>query len=173
MAVQSVLMAAPSNTLVYKRTHKGDPDESGIFGIRDCMGRVRRQSFDAVIGVGGKSPRSRDKRIACRINWIGIGARKTEAPIYRLVRNKFVRVKGPLVAFDYFVLLEESGPYLEERAPNLFRHMFGDQHVRHLMSRNLPDGMREEVRSILRWAKNRRPTRSRAVEKKLLAKREC
>jgi hypothetical protein len=161
------------DTLIYKRTHRGDPDEAGIFGIHDCMGKVRDQAFDAVIGVGGKRPDRGHEGIARKINWVGIGTRKTEAPIYRLVRNKFVRVKGPLVAFDYFVLLEESGPYLEERAPNLFRHMFGDQHVRHLMSRNLPDGMREEVRSILRWAKNRRPTRSRAVEKKLLAKREC
>jgi hypothetical protein len=44
------------NTLVYKRTHTGDPDESGIFGIHDCMGQVRGWNFGAVIGVGGKSP---------------------------------------------------------------------------------------------------------------------
>jgi hypothetical protein len=36
-------------TLIYKRTHTGDPDASGCFGIFDCMGRVRALDFDAVI----------------------------------------------------------------------------------------------------------------------------
>jgi hypothetical protein len=41
-------------TLIYKRTHTGDPDpESGVFGNRDCMGTVRGRRFDAVIGIGG------------------------------------------------------------------------------------------------------------------------
>ncbi|WP_112487513.1 hypothetical protein [Thiomonas sp. X19] len=39
--------------LTYKRTHVGDPDEFGRFGINDCMGRVRGYRYDAVIGVGG------------------------------------------------------------------------------------------------------------------------
>ena len=38
-------------TLIYKRTHKGDPDKQGRFGIHDCMGRVRSRDFDAVIGM--------------------------------------------------------------------------------------------------------------------------
>jgi hypothetical protein len=29
-------------TLVYTRTHKGDPDKTGCFGIWDCMGKLRR-----------------------------------------------------------------------------------------------------------------------------------
>jgi hypothetical protein len=36
--------------LTYKRTHVGDPDQDGRFGIYDCMGRVRNYPFDAVIG---------------------------------------------------------------------------------------------------------------------------
>jgi hypothetical protein len=40
-------------TLIYKRTHHGDPDPAGRFGIHDCMGRVRTWSLEAVIGVGG------------------------------------------------------------------------------------------------------------------------
>ena len=40
-------------TLIYKRTHLGDPDLFGTFGINDCMGEVRARQFDAVIGVGG------------------------------------------------------------------------------------------------------------------------
>lgn len=39
--------------LAYKRTHTGDPDANGVFGVNDCMGRVRSLEFDAVIGVGG------------------------------------------------------------------------------------------------------------------------
>ena len=37
-------------TLIYKRTHPGDPDAKGRFGIYDCMGRVRAWDFEAVIG---------------------------------------------------------------------------------------------------------------------------
>ena len=33
-------------TLIYKRTHPGDPDVDGLFGIHDCMGQVRAWSFD-------------------------------------------------------------------------------------------------------------------------------
>ena len=41
-------------TLVYKMTHKGDPDsELGFWGVEDCMGQVRGYGFDAVIGIGG------------------------------------------------------------------------------------------------------------------------
>jgi hypothetical protein len=40
-------------TLIYKRTHSGDSDKMGCFGIWDCMGRLRNMAFDAVIGVGG------------------------------------------------------------------------------------------------------------------------
>jgi hypothetical protein len=42
----------PVHTLVYKRTHPGDPDVGGRFGINDCMGQVRSWDFDAVVGVG-------------------------------------------------------------------------------------------------------------------------
>lgn len=41
-------------TLIYKRTHSGDPDsESGVFGNHDCMGSVKGWQYDAVIGIGG------------------------------------------------------------------------------------------------------------------------
>jgi len=154
-------MAEPLNTLVYKRTHKGDPDESGIFGIHDCMGRVRDWPFDAVIGVGGKSPLSGDEDIARKINWIGISPSKSEAssPVWfgakRPDWNKTFR--GPLVTFDRFLFLGEKGPDFKKVAPNLFRHMFEDQHVRLVMSRSLPREMQQEVQEILRWAENYQP----------------
>ncbi len=68
--------------LVYKRTHNGDPDEQGRFGIEDCdcMGEVRSHEFDAVIGVGGIGAEAHASRIAGQVNWIGVGANKASAP---------------------------------------------------------------------------------------------
>lgn len=63
-------------TLIYKRTHTGDPDASGCFGICDCMGRVRAMDFDAVIGIGGIGSEAKGAGIAGKITWIGIGAHK-------------------------------------------------------------------------------------------------
>ena len=37
--------------LIYKRTHTGDSDAKGCFGIHDCMGSFRARDFDAVIGT--------------------------------------------------------------------------------------------------------------------------
>jgi len=42
------------NTLIYKRTHRGDPNESGVFGVWNCMGQIRGWEFDAVIGMEAK-----------------------------------------------------------------------------------------------------------------------
>jgi hypothetical protein len=149
------------NTLVYKRTHTGDPDESGIFGIHDCMGQVRGWSFDAVVGVGGKSPWHGYEDIALKITWIGINPRKTASPFFR----------GPLVEFKTFKLWDETGPDLETLAPNLFRYMFEDQHVRLVMSQSLPGKMQEEVITILRLAESHQSTYS--VGKTTSTKRRC
>src|SRR6266487_386945 len=62
--------------LVYKRTHNGDPDSNGCFGIDDCMGMVRYRPFDAVIGIGGIGSDAQANGIAGKVNWIGIGPRK-------------------------------------------------------------------------------------------------
>ena len=101
------------NTLVYKRTHTGDPNTSGEFGCNDCMGRVRGYSFDAVVGVGGKSPDRGSEDIARKINWIGIGPSRNP--------DDHRGVKGPVVTFERFFLWEEMGPDLIDHAPNLFR----------------------------------------------------
>lgn len=63
-------------TLVYKRTHNGDPDREGDFGAYDCMGQVRGYEFDAVIGIGGLGLEAEAWGIAGRVNWIGIGPQK-------------------------------------------------------------------------------------------------
>jgi hypothetical protein len=61
--------------LIYKRTHTGDPDSNGIFGIHECMGRVRSYEFDSVIGLGGEGREPVDSKIDKKITYIGIGAK--------------------------------------------------------------------------------------------------
>jgi len=153
------------DTLVYKRTHRGDPDESGIFGLpdRDCMGPIRRWSFDAVIGVGGKRPDRGDEDIALKVNWVGIGPRKTEVP----------GLTGPRVEFERFFLWNETGPYLKTLAPKLYKYMFEDGHVRVVKSASLSTEMQEEVTKILRFAETRKPTTRRALERNTTTKRKC
>src|SRR6266568_9493618 len=108
-------------TLIYKRTHHGDPDpETGEFGCNDCMGTVRGWEFDAVIGIGGIGPEPKRNGIAGKLTWIGIGARK----IYDSDRRK-----GPRVRFDHFWYRGEHGPLLEKMYPALARRMY-DRNVR-------------------------------------------
>jgi hypothetical protein len=130
-------------TLVYKRTHRGDPDESGCFGIQDCMGRVRSYDFDAVIGVGGISSQPRAQGIAEKINWIGLGARK----------RPHAKRKGPLVTFDHFCLYEERGKKLHKVARNLAKHLYS-KNARVLL--NFTPREQKEIDRILNMAKNAR-----------------
>lgn len=133
------------DTLIYKRTHTGDPNALGVFGCNGCMGQVRRRHFDAVIGLGGKRPDRGHESIAFKITWVGINPSKTESP-----RDS----RGPLVEFERFVLWDQMGPGVRTVAPKLFKYMFEDRHVRHVMSRSLPRDMQEEVLTILRLAED-------------------
>ncbi len=63
-------------TLIYKRTHTGDPDAQGRFGIHDCMGSVREWGFQAVVGVGGRGSQAKACGIAYKVN-LGRDRRKT------------------------------------------------------------------------------------------------
>jgi len=58
--------------LVYKRTHTGDPDLNGCFGVYDCMGSVMNLQYDAVIGVGDIGFEAQAIGISGKISWIGI-----------------------------------------------------------------------------------------------------
>jgi hypothetical protein len=73
--------------------------------------------------------------------------------------------------------LDEAGPDFKAFAPSLFKHMFEDQQVRVVLSRNLPPAMQDEVQGILKWAsKNRRTpftSGARATPTKLSACRQC
>jgi hypothetical protein len=128
------------------------------------MGRVREWNFDAVIGLGGKRPWPGHKDIAKRVNWIGINPSKTKAPNGNW--------KGPLVRFERFVLYDEKGPELKRLAPNLFKYMYEDRHVRAVLSQSLAVKIQAEVTRILELAKKHKRTR-RLVSDTALTKSKC
>src|SRR4051812_12792912 len=108
-------------TLVYKRTHSGDPDPaSGVFGNNNCMRSVRGWNFDAVIGIGGVGAEPIRHGIAGKLTWVGIGPRKTGDP------------RRPHVTFDHFVYYGEAGPPFAEVAPVLAHHVYS-RNVRVIM----------------------------------------
>jgi hypothetical protein len=131
--------------LTYKRTHVGDPDQYGRFGIYDCMGRVRNYAFDAVIGVGGIGQEPKSFGIDRKINWVGINPK----------RKLSVGGKGVEVTFKKFLRLEEDGPLLETLAPSLARRMY-DGGARILL-KNYNNRERREANAILRWSLNQKP----------------
>jgi hypothetical protein len=127
-------------TLVYKRTHPGDPNSRGHFGNEDCMGRVRSWDFDSVIGVGGLGAESSSHDLDYKVNWIGIGPRKRPRH----------QGRGPVVAFDHFVLFENEGPDFATLAPRLTRRLFEDN-VRVLLH-DVDSHEQKEIKRILRLA---------------------
>lgn len=129
-------------TLIYKRTHPGDPDSEGQFGIQDCMGKVRKWDFEAVIGVGGIGSESSGHGLAEKINWIGIGLHtRTE-----------IGKRGPVVTFDHFILWETDGPSFRGQAPKLADRMYS-KNVRVVMY-ELDSQEQAEVEQILALAKD-------------------
>ncbi|MCB1104691.1 MAG: hypothetical protein KDK74_08175 [Cephaloticoccus sp.] len=105
---------------VYKRTHSGDPDSRGIFGIKSCMGRCRSWNFKAVIGIGGKTA---GDELAFKINWIGLD--RSDAGT--------ATDGNPCLIFKHFLALGNRGPELKTIAPNLASKLFGISSPRYLM----------------------------------------
>lgn len=133
-------------TLIYKRTHTGDPDPaSGVFGNNNCMGQIRGWPFDAVIGVGGIGKYAQAEGISRLLPWIGIGAHKTDD------------LRRPLVTFDHFSYRGERGPMLDEIAPNLAKHIYG-KNVRVITSSSLSETESAEVAKILKLARRAPPS---------------
>jgi hypothetical protein len=140
-------------TLIYKRTHCGDPDpKTGVFGNNNCMKTVRGRRFGAVIGIGGKGREPKSHGIAGKLTWVGIGPHK--------IFDDPDRPDCPRVTFDHFLYFGERGPLLEERYQALARRMY-DKNVRVLMHTPSPAGGREidkisdldrDVRKVLRLA---------------------
>lgn len=132
--------------LTYKRTHIGDPDESGVFGARDCMGQVRGYEFDAVIGIGGIGAEPKSYSIDGKVNWVGLQARKAQK-----------QGSPPVVTFEHFVLEEDQGPLLRAMAPNLARRMY-EGGARFLLS-DYSAQEKAEALAIIDWARGRRSSR--------------
>lgn len=134
--------------LIYKRTHKGDPYFEGVFGRNECMGQVRNWEYDAVIGIGGKRPDSGHEKIAFKINYIGIGAKKG---------SNNPRDGWPHVVFDKFCLYDEEGELVDTIAPELYKHMY-DVNRRVVKSDSLSEDIYKEVLEILKLAENSPPS---------------
>lgn len=127
--------------LTYKRTHTGDPDNDGSFGINGCMGQVRGYAFEAVIGVGGIGAEPRAYGIDRKINWVGINPKPSRH-----------QVNGaPIISFEHFVLLEHDGPLLHIHAPNLARRMY--ENGARILLTGYSEEEKSEAVSIISWAR--------------------
>lgn len=133
---------------IYKRTHQGDPNSLGHFGVQDCMGRLRSCSFDAVIGIGGICAWAESEGISLKVNWVGIGPTKLPQEGQR----------GPIVLFDHFSIFEERGVELSSVAPLLARRLLHPKAPRFLFSTGLSASEQSEVSRILMAAKDAAPS---------------
>jgi hypothetical protein len=125
-------------TLIYKRTHCGDPDpKTGVFGNHDCMGQVRAWRFDAVIGIGGVGREPQRHRIAGKLTWIGIGPQMIDDT-----------ARGPRLIFRHFWYRGEEGPILRSDYPGLAGRMY-DTNVRVLMHSQASSEVEERIDSAL------------------------
>ena len=125
--------------LIYKRTHTGDPNGDGVFGVNDCMGRVRALNYDAVIGVGGIGAEPVREGIDRKISWIGI------TPI---IGKLFGR--GPLISFQHFLLFDQGGPEFGAWAPTVANRFYGNR-VRYMIL-ELDLDIKSELGDVIKWA---------------------
>lgn len=132
--------------LLYKRTHNGDPDHAGCFGIHDCMGSIRDRDFEAVIGVGGLGSHAKANGIDGKVNWIGIGPRKVR------VKGK----RGAEVTFDHFLDYGTRGPDFRVIAPTLANRVYRDN-IRVLL-RSFTAAELSEARNIVSLASKSPPS---------------
>lgn len=144
--------------LIYRRTQMYDPCQCGIFGICDCMGKVRSWDYNAVIGIGAKD--AEDDNISYKLTWVGINAHKQNSLTIGVDKKckykecKEVDIKyqfrGPLVTFKHFCLVNEKGPMLSDCAPLLYQHMFTHKKIPHAaLSMSRPEDIQKEVTNLV------------------------
>lgn len=137
-------------TLIYKRTHRGDPDARGCFGERDCMGSKRNLPFEAVIGVGGRGPEARAHGIAGKVNWIGIGPRKKPLP---------APFRGPLVTFNHFLFFEgDDQPDFEAVAPEVYKRLLVPKYAPRYLFDGFSPAEQAEIDNLLAMAVGEPPS---------------
>ncbi len=149
-------------TLVYKMTHKGDPDpDLGCWGVEDCMGQVRSFKFDAVIGVGGRSWWTNQTNRAGEIIWIGLGPKQKSA----------YGKRGPEVRFAHFRYFEEGELPLREFAPRLDKAI----HKCRFKLRGFSQSEQQEIERILELAKDAKASASstKAIQSQRGGKKCC
>jgi len=132
-------------TLIYKRTHTGDPDpKAGVFGNHDCMKSIRDRKFDAVIGIGGIGQEPKNWGIDGRLNWIGIDPSS---------HGRHPKSGSRRLIFSHFLYLGADGPLLQGKYPALAAHMYNTNR-RSIMHSPSPARARldREVNKILRLA---------------------
>lgn len=131
-------------TLVYKMTHKSDPDpELGWWGVSDCMGQVRSFPFDAVIGIGGRSWWTTETNRTGDIVWAGLGPEVVDQ-----------EERGPVLRFAHFRYFREGEQIMSEIAPKLDRSMQNSRFRLYGFSRV----EEEEIERILRLARKVGPS---------------
>jgi hypothetical protein len=131
-------------TLVYKMTHRGDPDaDLGCWGVSDCMGQVRGYGFDSVIGIGGRSWWADQTNRAGELIWIGLDPQ--EIPGGK---------RGPKLTFAHFRYFPEGEKVLSEIAPKLARAMRN----RRFMLYGFSQGQEQEIKTILKLAMRAEPS---------------
>ena len=132
-------------TLIYKRTHVGDPDASGRFGCNCCMASVRSWDFDAAIGVGGIGREPKGYHIDRKITWIGLYPKEIGK----------CECGFPILAFENFYLKDATGKLLADKAPKLAKRLFAENAPRRLV---IESDESEEVMAILSLARNSQPS---------------
>jgi len=133
---------------IYKRTHKHDPDENGVFGNQDCMGRLRNGDYDAVIGIGGLSPWPDHIDIMGKINWVGLERKKNPAP----------KKRGDEIVFSHFKLYEEKGKDIQQNYPNFYKYIYGSR-CRFVKKSDFPAEVQKELDQIINSIKKCPPSK--------------
>ena len=124
-----------NQVLIYKQTHSIDPGYDGVWGESGCMGEVRGNSFDAIIGIGGNS-KATEPAIAGKLTWAAlrphqIGVHQDGYPIW---------------CFDRFLLLGSRGNLLEDDFPAIA--CLTEGHFRHSIEDILTSPARWEIKRI-------------------------
>lgn len=144
--------------LIYKRTHIGDPDKSGCFGVSDCMGKVRKYNYEAVIGVGGIGSDPKYYGINGKVNLVGID------PIKINCESK----RGPIVLFKQFIDYGTEGMSLKENGPMLAKRMY-ENNARFIIG-GMSNEENKEARNIVALA-TRQANRKKEKEIKSLSQK--
>ena len=142
---------------IYRRTHKDDPCEHGIFGIAECMGEQRENRATkccAILGIGTQGD------IRGKLTYVGIGP-KDEL-------GKKDRHGNPLITFDNFCLMDENGPDLCKCACKLYKHIFIDRRfprgICYSISDSVPGEVREDIERLVKEYKHCPPSDPKACK---------